>query len=236
MGNDMLSDRRSFLLKAAPFAGGLAMATPLLAAGKEKKGDKDKEKEEDVGPTEDLMREHGVLNRVLLVYDHFIQEIDARRDVKPEFVASAASIIRTFVEDYHEKQEEQFLFPRFEKAGVLTDLVPVLKAQHDAGRKLTAQIQSLAKSTSADDRSKLSHALGQFVRMYRPHEAREDTVLFPEVRKIVSKHEFDALGEQFETNEHKQFGADGFEMYRDKVAALEKQLGIYDLSRFTPQV
>ena len=70
--------------------------------------------------------------------------------------------------------------------------------------------------------------------MYRPHEAREDTVLFPELRNIVSAHEFDAFGEQFETNEHKQVGADGFELYRDKVAGLEKQLGIYDLAQFTP--
>ena len=232
MQNDTQSTRRGFLVRTAQFSGTLGFGAPLAFAEDKKKG----HKEEDVGPTEDLMREHGVLNRVLLVYDHFIQQLDAKQDVKPEFVTSAASIIRSFVEDYHEKQEEQFLFPRFEKAGVLTDLVPVLKAQHEAGRKLTAQIISLAKSASKDDRVRLKDQLGQFVRMYRPHEAREDTVLFPELRKIVSKHEFDALGEQFENNEHKQFGADGFEMYRDKVAALEKQLGIYDLSQFTPHV
>jgi hemerythrin-like domain-containing protein len=234
--NDTDSSRRGFLVRTAQFSGGAALATTLAFAD-EKKGEKKKGgEEEDVGPTEDLMREHGVLNRVLLVYDHFIQQLDAKQDVKPEFVTSAASIIHSFVEDYHEKQEEQFLFPRFEKAGVLTDLVLVLKAQHEAGRKLTAQIMTLAKAASKEDRAKLSRPLAQFVRMYRPHEAREDTVLFPEVRKIVSKHEFDALGEQFESNEHKQFGADGFEMYRDKVAALEKQLGIYDLSKFTPQL
>src|SRR5207247_4848555 len=89
--------------------------------------------------------------------------------------------------------------PKFEKAGVLTDLVPVLKAQHQAGRKLTDQVMNLAKTRSTEQRAKLADALRQFVRMYRPHEAREDTVLFPELRKIVSAHEFDALGEQFET-------------------------------------
>jgi hemerythrin-like domain-containing protein len=191
-------------------------------------------KEEDVGPTEDLMREHGVLNRVLLIYDNCIERIERKQDFKPEVVTNAATVIRRFVEDYHERQEEQFLFPRFEKAGVLADLVRELKAQHEAGRVVTDRVMSLTKSRSADDRAHLAQALRQFVRMYRPHEAREDTVLFPELRKIVSAHEFDALGEQFETNEHKQFGADGFELYRDKVAALEKELGIYDLAQFTP--
>lgn len=71
--------------------------------------------------------------------------------------------------------------------------------------------------------------------MYRPHEAREDTVLFPAFRKIVSTHEYDALGEEFEDNEHKKFGQDGFETMVDRVAAIEKSLGIYELAQFTPK-
>lgn len=233
------SDRRRFLDVAGKIGAGLIAGGSIagVASAQGKKGEggnKKQEKPEDVGPTEDLMREHGVLNRVLLIYDEFIFRIEQKQDLKPELVKSAANVIRSFVEDYHERQEEQFLFPRFERAKVLTDLVQVLKAQHQAGRKLTDQIMGLANARSSDDHSRLVQALRSFNRMYRPHEAREDTVLFPELRKIVSPHEFDALGEQFETNEHKQFGADGFEMYRDKVADLEKQLGIYDLAQFTP--
>ena len=59
-------------------------------------------------------------------------------------------------------------------------------------------------------------------------------MLFPSCERSFRAHEFAALGEQFETNEHKQFGADGFELYRDRVAGLEKQLGIHDLAQFTP--
>lgn len=234
------SDRRRFLDAAGKISACavLGVGAAAIASAQDKNGRTEKKITEkpDVGPTEDLMREHGVLNRVLLIYDHFVYQIDQKQDYKPEFVTAAASIIRSFVEEYHERQEEQFLFPRFEKAGVLTDLVPVLKAQHQAGRKITDQVISLAKARTTDDRTRLAQALRQFVRMYRPHEAREDTVLFPELRKIVSAHEFDALGEQFETNEHKQFGADGFELYRDKVTGLEKQLGIYDLAQFTPKI
>ncbi|WP_051084263.1 hypothetical protein [Segetibacter koreensis] len=69
-----------------------------------------------------------------------------------------------------------------------------------------------------------------------PHEAREDTVLFPAFRKIVSKNEYDSLGEEFENNEHKLFGEDGFETMVNKVADIEKSLGIYDLAQFTPKI
>jgi len=73
------------------------------------------------------------------------------------------------------------------------------------------------------------------VRMYAPHEAREDTVLFPELHKIVSSPEYDSLGEQFEKIERQTFGGDGFDIYVNQVAAVEKQLGIYDLAQFTPR-
>ena len=232
MNRELTWNRRQFFDAAGKIGAGVIVGACsgdiVLAQGKGAK----EEKLYEVGPTEDLMREHGVLNRVLLVYDHFVIQIEQKRDLKPEWVSRAASIIRNFVEDYHERQEEQFLFPRFEKTHALADLTSVLKAQHRAGRELTDQIVRLAKAR--DDRAELAQSLRQFVRMYRPHEAREDTVLFPALRKIVSAHEFDALGEQFETNEHKQFGADGFELYRDKIANLEKQLGIYHLAQFTP--
>ena len=74
-----------------------------------------------------------------------------------------------------------------------------------------------------------------FIRMYEPHEAREDTVLFPALRKVVSGHEFGALGEEFETKEQQLFGEDGFEKMVDRVACIEESLGIYDLAQFTPR-
>lgn len=82
---------------------------------------------------------------------------------------------------------------------------------------------------------KLAADLKAFNRMYAQHEAREDTVLFPALHKIVSPHEYDSLGEQFEKIERQTFGGDSFDIYLDKVTTLEKQLGIHDLNQFTPQ-
>jgi hemerythrin-like domain-containing protein len=185
------------------------------------------------------MREHGVLKRVLLVYDEAIRRIDAKQDLPPEAVREGATIIRTFIEDYHEKLEEDHLFPRFEKAGQLTDLTKVLRAQHQAGRRVTDEVMQLATAQSLkqpQSATKLRDLLRQFNRMYAPHEAREDTVLFPALRRLVSKEEYAALGEDFEKKEHELFGEEGFEKMVDRVAAIEKTLGIYDLAQFTPKV
>jgi hemerythrin-like domain-containing protein len=221
---------------------GLVVPTSIAAGpqqGRGRTGEKKKEHEEEVAPPEDLMREHGVLKRVLLVYEEAIRRIEAKQDLPPDAIRSGATIIRSFIEDYHEKLEEDYLFPRFEKAGRLTDLTKVLRAQHQAGRRLTEQITQLSSLQSlkgAKSAATLKDAMRQFIRMYNPHEAREDTVLFPALRQIVSKQEFDALGEDFEKKEHQLFGEDGFEKMVDRVASIEKTLGIYDLAQFTPHV
>ena len=113
-----------------------------------------------------------------------------------------------------------------------------MRAQHQAGRRLTDQILQLATAQGLKDPSSsanLRTAIRQFNRMYAPHEAREDTVLFPALRDIVSKHEFAALGEDFEKKEHELFGDDGFEKMVDRVATIEKSIGLYDLAQFTPK-
>jgi hemerythrin-like domain-containing protein len=232
--NERIPNRRVFLRSGIIFSGAaLAGAALLRGAEKEKQS-----KEIEVGPPEDLMREHGVLKRVLLIYGEALHRLYAKQDLPPDALADAAGIIRSFVEDYHEKLEEDFLFPRFEKANQLVDLVKVLRTQHQAGRRVTditlrfANLQSLKNDS---ERAQLINSLQQFIRMYNPHEAREDTVLFPAFRKIVSPHEFDSLGEDFEKKEDELFGEDGFEKVVDRVAGIEKRLGIYDLAQFTPK-
>jgi hemerythrin-like domain-containing protein len=195
--------------------------------------------EEEVSPAEDLMREHGVLTRVLLIYDEAADRLDTgARDLSPDPLKRAARLVRSFVEDYHEKLEEQHLFPRFRKANTLVELVDTLQTQHDAGRRVTDSILRLATQTAFKDddgRRQLARALRQYIRMYLPHESREDTVLFPAFRKLVSGNEYDALGEEFEKKEHQLFGERGFQEIVDKVAGIERQLGIYDLAQFTPK-
>jgi hemerythrin-like domain-containing protein len=229
-------DRRIFLRAGIMVGGAMLVGSASVSATEEKKSE---EKEIEVGPPEDLMREHGLLKRVLLIYGEVLRRIDTKQDFPPEALADAARIIRSFVEDYHEKLEEDFLFPRFEKANLLVDLVKVLSTQHQAGRQVTdvtmrfANLQSLKNES---ERGQLVTSMQQFIRMYNPHEAREDTVLFPAFRKVVSAHEFDSLGEDFERKEDQLFGEDGFEKMVDKVAGIEKRLGIYELAQFTPKM
>jgi hemerythrin-like domain-containing protein len=210
-----------------------------VAGQAEAQGSPGCEQENEVLPVEDLMREHGVLRRILLVYGECVRRIEAQpqQEFPPEALTKAADIVRRFVEEYHEKLEEDALFPRFRRAGKLTNLVDTLTQQHQAGRRITQQLLAAAPAALRDPgvRRGLVDPLRAFVRMYEPHAAREDTVLFPALHSIVSAHEYDALGEDFEAKEKQLFGPDGFEKIVAEVDDIEKSLGIEDLALFTPR-
>jgi hemerythrin-like domain-containing protein len=185
------------------------------------------------------MREHGVLNRILLIYEEGLRRLRANEEIAPEAFLHPARLVRRFVEDYHERLEERFLFPAFEQSRTLVDLVRTLRRQHDAGRALTDVVLRAAtpgEFRRPEHRQELTHACEAFIRMYRPHEAREDTVLFPALRRVLGSREVHALGERFEQEEDRLFGDEGFQHIVAQVAGIERQLGIHDLDQFTPRL
>ena len=207
----------------------LTIASGLLAAPLARAAAK---KEAEVAPGEDLMREHGVLRRVLFLYDEAAARLEAGQKPPLDALAAGAGIVRKVIEQYHEKLEEHFIFPRMEKAKKLADLTATLRRQHAAGREVTA---SILKLCDGSDGAALASRLRAFNRMYRPHAAREDTVLFPAFHDLMGDKAYDELGEQFEDEERKKLGREGFEGAVAEVAKLEEQFGLADLDQFTPK-
>ena len=175
----------------------------------------------------------------MLIYDEIGRRLKTGEEFPSQVLAEANDIIRRFIEEYHEKNEETQLFNRFSSAGKLVELVATLYQQHLAGRKLIAEVN--AANTEENLKNPTEHArvadfLNSFNRLYRPHAVWEDTVLFPAFRSVISGKDFAALGETFEKDEVKLFGADGYEKIVGQVADLEKKLGIHNLQQFTPKV
>jgi hemerythrin-like domain-containing protein len=192
----------------------------------------------DVTAAEDLMREHGILRRALLVYQE--TAIRLRQDaasVPPEALEKAANLFRVFGEDYHEKKlEEVYILPLVKKSpGTAASYVDVLMDQHTRGREITDYLLSITKADRIPSNSvePLAKAMESFVRMYEHHAAIEDTVIFPAWKVAVGQAELDELGEKFEEIEHEQFGADGFHAALKRMEEIESSLGLSNLDMFT---
>ncbi|MDK3256335.1 hemerythrin domain-containing protein [Blastococcus capsensis] len=185
-------------------------------------------------PGEELMTEHGVLKRILLVYRAAADQLTAGVTPPVGAVVDAARLVYDYVESFHEGLEEAYVFPRVRAAH--PDLVRTLLIQHDRGRHLTARIYraDALDLTRADARDRLRTMLGQFVRMYEPHEAWEDTVIYPALRLGTPQRELDLLAERFADLENSHYGDAALQQMLDRVAGIEEQLGVADLAAFTP--
>src|ERR1700676_3782493 len=86
-------DRRQLL---AAGIGLVAALPPLAASAAAPAGPLNPD--EGVTAPEDLMKEHGVLNRCLLVYEEGMRRLQAKQEVAPEVFLHTADLVRTFVE------------------------------------------------------------------------------------------------------------------------------------------
>lgn len=193
--------------------------------------------DEAVSANEDLMREHGIIRRALLVYgEASLRARGAPNSLPLPSLGEAAMLFREFGEDYHERAlEETHIFPVVRKLKKpLASLPDVLQAQHQRGREITDYIRRVVSQESLGIASiPLANALDSFVRMYEPHAAREDTVLFPAWKAALGENGYAEMGEQFEEIEHRTFGGDGFDDALDRITRIEAEFGLTDLAAFT---
>lgn len=246
---DEETSRRAFLLLGAAGLGAAVVSscgstnansnrqqnTNVAKSNQEKKEPDEKE----VTAVEDLMREHGILRRALLVYGETALRLRKNAsNVSPEALQLTAKLFRAFGEEYHEKKlEEAFLFPRIKEKSADTEAgkyVDVLVAQHVRGREITDYILSVTNGPKLiAEAARFADVLSGFVRMYEHHAAREDTIIFPAWKDIVSPDEYDELNDKFEDIEMEQFGEDGFNEAAKQMGEIEASLNLSDIAQFT---
>ncbi len=184
-------------------------------------------------PGEALMTEHGVFTRLLVAYRTAADKLAAGGTVPAGAVADAAQVVTDYIHSFHEGLEEAYVFPRVRTAH--PDLIRTLLIQHDRGRHLTVAIGQARNLdlSQPGPRDALRGNLEAFARMYEPHEAREDTVVYPALRDALSQRQLDLLAERFADLENQLYGDAALQQYLDRVAGVEQQLGIADLAVFT---
>ncbi|MGE5295739.1 MAG: hemerythrin domain-containing protein [Solirubrobacterales bacterium] len=220
---------------ATTVAGLYTILTGSTTRGSSTSSQKDEEKEHPVTPAEDLMFEHGVLERLLLIYAETIRRIESGGQFPVKLLSDTAGLFRRFGEDYHEKLEEQHIFPVLEKKNQHAELARELKTQHDAGRKITTSLIEMTKGGTLAQPQQAAQALASFYRMYIPHISRENSVAFRAFHEIVPQEQYQDLGEQFEAKERELFGEDGFQRVVEQVTVIEKDLGIDNIAKVTPR-
>lgn len=141
-------------------------------------------------PTEFLLAEHRVIERVLAAFTTMMDravatDAGAAGDaLVREDVDDAIRFFRVFADWAHHAKEEELLFPALEAAGLPPRAGPtsVMRQEHELGRRLMGRLDDLAEAACSGPGPSRDHFVTtgrEFVDMLRSHIAKEDRILFP---------------------------------------------------------
>jgi len=197
---------------------------------------KERAEEMEVNAPEDLMRQHAVASRLLLIYDNAANPDSNWARPSAKALVSTAQMIRSNVDEHHMKLEEEIIFPLFQKGGTTTDLVTTLREQHTVARRLNDAILRAVEKGESTTAGSLIRDLRAYTRMLAAHTAYEETSLYPLLRTAVSPQEYEQMERTLHEADRKKMGPQGFAGLVAKVAELESTAGITGLAQFTERV
>ncbi len=223
--------RRDFLLKAGLVGTGTLAAT----TGCERRAPGEAVS---VTPAERLMHEHGLVHRLMNAYQACADRLAAGEDFPSGALVNAGALVDEAVEAYHEEMEETFIYPVFGRAGRMRELLDVLVKQHQVGRQLAARTISLGGGgvDEPETREALVAVCRGYSRMYRGHAAYEDTMLFPQLREVLTDSEFRSLADDMQQFERETIGENGLQDALGDLEIIEQDLGIGELDVFTAEL
>lgn len=222
-------DRRQFLSQYLP-AATVAFGTVVSTAGTARA----EESYHSIGAIETIMRGHGLLLRSIIIYELIAEQLAKGAKIDPALVLKTTEVIHTYLQGFHENMEERYIFKPMEELNSNVASIQELKVQHGTAYELTRRITDLAKAAKLN--SELQGYLGAFGKMYRYHSAWEDSVIFPAFDALLSQKDLVDLGGIFVQEEKKILGTAGFESFVKDIASFERQLSIYDPSKWTTKL
>ncbi len=147
-------------------------------------------------PIQELMDEHRIIEKVLTALT-----TAADQEVSLEFYEKAVDFIANFADKCHHGKEEERLFPLLEEKGIPREAGPIgcMCDEHEIGRGHVQRMRELIKRS---DLVGLRRESLNYVGLLRSHIQKEDNVLFPMGRGVLSKVDLERLRGKFDEVEH----------------------------------
>jgi hemerythrin-like domain-containing protein len=187
-------------------------------------------------PAGSLLLEHGLAERIMLVYERFIKDLKSGEGADLPLINRTAQIAKSCLSDCHERNEERCLFPLFREEGYLTAMVDALEQQHNAGREVTDKIIDLSTPGRIKDATHMNILVTlcrSYIFMYRPHISRENSELFPRLFHIATRSAIDDIAGKMAESTREALGKHGFAGQLREMAEIEHSLDIHDVRSYT---
>lgn len=181
--------------------------------------------------TEELVREHEAIKRMLAVIEAAEKKVAGGEGLPADFIPRVVDFIRNFADKCHHGKEEDNLFPAMEKRGIPREAGPigVMLMEHDQGRAYVKKMDEAGKRLAEGDKSALKDALDNalgYVELLNQHIDKEDNILYPMANRVLTEEDQNMLTARFEEVEIERIGPGGHQAYLKLVDDLAREVGI----------
>jgi len=152
-----------------------------------------------------LMIEHRLIERMLLVIEDVLGKIESKHRVDPVFVDIAVDFIRVYADRTHHGKEEDILFRELNNKPLTAKDRQIMKElieEHVFGRQTTkALIDANTRYRNGDDAAlaDIAATLQTLIDFYPKHIEKEDKVFFPSsISYFTAKEDQTILAEFWE--------------------------------------
>jgi DUF438 domain-containing protein len=173
-----------------------------------------------------LVAEHEMIERAMAVLKSNLEKIDEAVKA-PLQMQRAIDFLLEFGDKIHNTKEEKFLFPLMGQKGLPVEGGPigVMLMEHDAERKLLqkmmAELPSLVEATTTG-RHKFAAGGFEYLTIRAEHIWKENDVLYPMGRKVISEEENSTLLQEFKNLDQQTYGDAARQHYEQMLAEVEK--------------
>ena len=178
--------------------------------------------------TDILEQEHRTIEKIVRVTGVLVDELAENRDIDDDILRDLCQFLRVYGHQCHHGKEESYLFPMLERHGVPEEGCPLgaLRHEHERSRVLTQELVKASAEYAAnrhDGSSALSEVLRNIAQFYPAHIWKEEYLLFPMARKVLSEEDDQRLLKEFKSVESDIFSY-AHESYEQLATELEDRV------------
>lgn len=182
-------------------------------------------------PTKELIAEHTVVLVALRLLEEVVAALAAKNELAPKHLDQLLDFFKGFVDRYHHRKEEDFLFPELERRGTKCEREPigVMLAERNAGRRhVRAMLEGLDElhQGEGDALTAIREHAHTYRDTLRSHIHKENNILFPIADRLVPDDVAVTIADEFEEIESDRMGKAKHEAYHTMLRRLK---GLYEV-------
>jgi len=167
---------------------------------------------------DDLQHEHRVIELVLTGLEWLARRAQSEQRLNRERAERALEVLRNFADRCHHGKEERHLFRMMEARGMSRESGPlgVMLHEHTLGREhIRAMVEALPRAAEGEAAALAAFAdrARAYAELLRQHIRKEDSVLYPMAKRLLSEDDAQRLLTDFEAVERDEMGEGAHDKY-----------------------